>query len=206
MAKSLLDEIFDMIFDSHWVGRRGEKLTVRKLKLLNLFGREGRILRNVYIPKDDGTTTEIDIVYVTAKGCFVIESKNYSGWIFGSEDQFKWTVSLPNGIKNRFYNPIKQNQGHIKRLREYLGGDTPLFSIIVFSERCELKKVTVETPDIKVIKRDRLCATMRNIWDSSPNALDEEGVNALYSKLLPLTKVTKAQKQKHVDDIQRKLS
>lgn len=64
-----------------------------------------------------------------------------------------------------------------------------------------MKRVTVETPDIKAIKKERLCATVRNIWDASPNALDEEGVNALYSKLLSLTKVTKV--QKCIDGIKR---
>lgn len=203
MAKSILDEILDTIFDAEWVGRHGEKTTVRELKLVRFFGRGGKILRNVYIPKDDSTTTEIDVVYVTVKGCFVIESKNYSGWIFGSEDQFKWTVSFPNGSKERFYNPVKQNQGHVKWLSEYLGDDTPLFSIVVFSERCELKKVTVESPDVKVVKRDELYAAVRNIWDASPDVLDEAGVETLYARLLPLTKVTIEQRQKHVEDIKQ---
>ena len=206
MAKSILDEILDTIFDAEWVGRCGERLTERELKLVRLFGRGGKILRNVYIPKDDGGTTEIDVLYVTAKGCFVIESKNYSGWIFGSEDQFKWTVSLPNGSKERFYNPIKQNRSHVKWLRGYLGDHTPAFSLVVFSERCELKKVTVGSPDVRVIKRDELYATIRDIWDASPDVLDEEGVEALYSKLLPLTKVAKEQRRKHVDDIERHLA
>ena len=48
---------------------------------------------------------------------------------------------LPNQQKNRFYNPIKQNRTHIKWLQKYVGEDVPLFSIIVFSERCELKNL-----------------------------------------------------------------
>lgn len=59
---------------------------------------------------------------------------------------------LPNKEKHSFYNPIKQNQTHIKWLRSYIGEEIPLFSIIVFSERCELKKVTITSRDIKVIK------------------------------------------------------
>ena len=65
------------------IGRYGEALTARELKLVDLFGRKGKILRNVYIPKDNGETSEIDVLYITQKGIFVIESKNYSGWIFG---------------------------------------------------------------------------------------------------------------------------
>ena len=140
MAKSLLDKLLDSVFDEEWVGRRGEKLTERELKLVQLFGRKGRTLRNLYVPKDNGETSEIDLVYVTQKGIFVFESKNYSGWIFGDEASQYWTVSLPNGQKNRFYNPIKQNRTHLKWLGAFVGAEIPLFSIVVFSERCELKR------------------------------------------------------------------
>lgn len=201
MAKSLTDMLLDAIFDEKWVGRRGEKLTARELKLVRLLGRKGKILRNAYVPKPDGTTSEIDVLYVTEKGVFVIESKNYGGWIFGSEDQFKWTVSLPGGHKERFYNPVKQNRNHVKWLAGYLAEDVPLFSVVAFSERCELKKVTVTSPDVKVVKRDRLYAAMRDIWDSSPSVLDGEEVERLYQKLLPLTGKTKTEKAEHVENI-----
>lgn len=71
---------------------------------------------------------------------------------------------MPGGSKNRFYNPILQNQSHIKWLGRYLADDIPLFSIVVFLERCELKKVTILSDDIHIIKRDRLYATIREIW------------------------------------------
>ena len=45
MAKGLMDMIIDSIFDDEWVGKRGEKLTERELKLVKLFGRKGRTLR-----------------------------------------------------------------------------------------------------------------------------------------------------------------
>ena len=190
-----------------FIGRRGETLTARELKLVNLFGRKGKILRNVYIPKDNGETSEIDVLYITQKGIFVIESKNYSGWIFGDEKQVYWTAMLANKQKNRFYNPIKQNRTHIKWLREYLSDETvPLYSIIVFSERCELKKVTVTDEDILVIKRDRLYATVRNIWDSSEDTISEEGINALFEKLKPLTKVTRQAKKEHIEQIHERFS
>lgn len=41
-----------------------------------------KLLTNLYIPRTDGTTTEIDLLFINNKGIFVIESKNYSGWIF----------------------------------------------------------------------------------------------------------------------------
>lgn len=198
MSKGLIDIILDSIFDANWTGRRGEKLTERELNLVKFFGRKGKVLRNIYIPKDNGETTEIDVIFITQKGIFVIESKNYSGWIFGDEKSTYWTVMLPNKEKNRFYNPIKQNQTHIKWLARYLNEDIPLFSVVVFSERCELKKVTVDSQDIHVIKRDRLYAAVRNIWDKSEDKLDEVKITEVSEKLELLTKVSQDTKAAHV--------
>ena len=204
MAKGLVDVLLDSIFDDDWKGRRGEKLTERELNLVKLFGRKGKTLRNVYIPKDNGETSELDVLYITQKGIFVFESKNYSGWIFGDEKSQYWTAMLPNKEKNRFYNPIRQNKTHLKWLQKYVGDDIPLFSIIVFSERCELKKVTVDSPDIKVIKRDRTYATVRNIWDASEDAVDDKKLEEIYEDLKRLTNVDEAVKAAHVDRIREK--
>ncbi len=204
MAKGLIDVILDQIFDANWQGRRGEKLTSRELKLVRLLGRKGYILRNIYIPKDDGETTEIDVVYITQKGIFVIESKNYSGWIFGSENQRYWTASLANGTKNSFFNPIIQNKVHIKWLDLFLDQKVPLFSIIAFSERCELKKISVTNRDVRVIKRDRIYATIRDIWDNTPDSLTPERIDEIHSILKNLTLVDTATKQLHIENIQNR--
>lgn len=201
MAKGLIDILLDKIFDADWVGRHGEKLTERELNLVKLFGRKGKVLRNIYVPKDNGETSEIDVVFITQKGIFVIESKNYSGWIFGDEKSVNWTAMISSREKNKFYNPIKQNKTHIKWLGQYLSDDIPLFSIIVFSERCELKKVIVETSDALVIKRDSLYAAIRKIWDKSEDKLDAEKVNAVYEKLKVLTDVNEATKAAHIENI-----
>ncbi|MBN2951166.1 MAG: NERD domain-containing protein [Holdemanella sp.] len=191
--KDIIDKLLDKyIFNAEWLGRHGEKLTERELKFVRLLGRDGKILRNVYVPKENGETSEIDVLYITQKGIFVIESKNYSGWIFGSEKNYQWTVSLPNGLKNKLYNPIKQNQTHIKWLQKYVGEDVPLFSIIVFSERCTLK-IKGET-SVPVIKRDSLYATIRNTWKRTEDKLSDEQVNELYEKLKGLTCVSKEDK------------
>lgn len=204
MSKGQIDKLLDEIFDANWVGRRGEKLTERELDLVKLFGRSGKVLRNLYVPKANGETSEIDVVFICQKGIFVIESKNYSGWVFGDEKSAYWTVMLPNREKNRFYNPILQNRTHLKWLGQYLDGKVPLFSIVVFSERCELKKVTVENSDIHVIKRDRLYATVRDIWDESDDVLDENKVTEVYDKLERLTHVDQALKEQHIEDINEK--
>lgn len=200
--KGLLDIVIDSIFDDEWVGKYGEKLTERELKLVQLFGRKGKTLRNVYLPTDDGGTSELDVLFITQKGIFVFESKNYSGWIFGDEKSRNWTAMLPNKMKNQFYNPIMQNRTHLKWLAKYVGDSVPLFSIIVFSERCELKKVTVQSENIKVIKRDRTYATVRELWEKNPDCVEDWCIEELYETLKRLTNVDEAVKAAHVERIE----
>lgn len=204
MAKSLLDTLLDSIFDEEWKGKYGERLTEGELKLVQLLGRKGKILHNIYLPKENGETSEVDVIFITQKGIFVFESKNYSGWIFGDEKSRNWTVMLPNKQKNQFYNPILQNRTHIKWMSNFVGVGVPLYSIIVFSNRCELKKITVFSEDVKVIKRERTYATVREIWERRPDVLSDDQIEDLYSKLKELTKVDKTVKQAHVQNIEKK--
>ena len=195
----LLDAIFDQIFDAEWTGRHGEKLTAGKLKRLAFFMGDGKVLRNAYVPKEGGGTSEIDVLFITSRGVFVIESKNYSGWIFGNEADRMWTARLQSGQSNRFYNPIRQNRGHIKWLGRYVGEDVPLYSLVVFSERCELKKITVASEDVAVIKRDDLGQTVRRMWKAAEGAgpVDVEGV---YRQLEPLTHADAKTRAEHVEE------
>lgn len=127
----------------HNTGRYGEYLTYKYLKKFETNG--AKFLFNIYIPKENGETTEIDVLMICKKGLFVFESKNYSGWVFGSENQKNWYQILPAGRgrshKENFYNPIMQNRSHIKHLKAFLGEQVPMRSIIVFSDRCKLKNV-----------------------------------------------------------------
>ena len=135
-------------------GKFGESRIARKLNIIDFFGYDGMCLRNLYVPRKDGSTSEIDLVYITVKGLFVIESKNYSGFIFGSDWNKNWTSTHYAGKtwygrekvdKFHFYNPVWQNNAHIKALENYLGG-VNAYSIIVFGDDCELKDVNITTP------------------------------------------------------------
>lgn len=84
--------------------------------------------------------TQIDHIIVSVYGIFVIETKNYKGWIFGSETQRQWTQSFPNGRKYKFQNPLRQNYLHIRTLADLLALDISYFhSMIAFIGECELK-------------------------------------------------------------------
>lgn len=93
-------------------------------------------MHNVMLETAKGTT-QIDHIVVSPYGVFVIETKNYKGWIYGKADEYYWTQAL-SGKNNRFYSPIKQNEGHINALKRIVG-NVPFHSIVVFSDTCELK-------------------------------------------------------------------
>ena len=89
-------------------------------------------------------------------------------------------------------------------MRQYVGENIPLFSVIVFSERCELKKVTINSEDVKVIKRNGTFATVQSIWDNHPDVISEETVEELYNKLKDLTNVDATVKTSHIENIEKK--
>lgn len=170
---------FKTIFDK---GNYGEFLTFSYLEKLDCFY---KLLTNIYIPKKDGTTTEVDLVMVTTTGIYVIESKNYSGWIFGSEKLKSWTQTFKNRKKYKFFNPIWQNKGHISALKNILGiEDNDIYkSYIVFSERCELKKIELDSRDIKVLKRNDLLETIKYDIKNSSDLIDLDKVVEIYKIL-----------------------
>lgn len=188
-------------------GRLGEYLTYKHLHSAEKNG--ARFLFNVYIPKGEEETTEIDVLMIHAKGLFVFESKNYSGWIFGSENQKNWYQTLPQGKgrshKEIFYNPIMQNKTHIKHLKALIGEDVPIYSVITFSERCTLKKIEIKSDDICVINRDKVYDTVAAICMKRDTAvLSNEQISEIYDKLYPYTQVSDVTKQQHIQNIEKK--
>ena len=158
-------------------------------------------VHNVYL-KDNGLSTEIDVIAVTEKGIFVIESKNYGGKIYGDENSLKWMQYFPNGTKHQFYNPIKQNRNHIKKLSSYLSlNDNYFISYIVFSNRCELRKVPKNYPGLNVIKREQLLWFIKSELQVRQSVFTEEQCNYIFQKLNELSGVADEIKNQHIEQI-----
>ena len=181
-------------------GNYGEYLTFTYLEKLNGYN---KIITNLYIPKDDSTITEIDLIMINATGIYVFESKNYSGWIFGNQNHKYWTQSLNKNHKYKFYNPIWQNNGHVKALQRVLGfEDKDLFkSYIVFSERCELKNISVNSSKIKVLKRSSLLEAINIDIANSPITFSNIQIGQLHLKLQEFTYTDDKMKQIHASKI-----
>jgi hypothetical protein len=87
----------------------------------------------------DGST-QIDHILISRFGVFVIETKNYNGWIFAGADDRYWTQVLFK-VRFRFQNPIRQNYKHvcaIRELLEFLPADA-IRSLVIFTGDAKFK-------------------------------------------------------------------
>ena len=122
-------------------GREGERHVSRLLKRLP--PGEYIVLNDLMLPDKDGSTTQVDHVVISRAGIFVIETKNYSGWIFGDVNWKEWTQCLRSysgSEKFRFQNPIRQNWRHIYVMAEALKLPQIFFkNVVVFGEEVTFK-------------------------------------------------------------------
>lgn len=90
-----------------------------------------RLIKNVTL-QTGSYTTQIDHLVISPYGVFVIETKNISGWIFGNANHAQWTQVIYH-FKQRFQNPLAQNNTHIKAVRELLNLQPHhLYNVVVF--------------------------------------------------------------------------
>jgi hypothetical protein len=189
----------------HNKGQYAEYLIYQSLRHLEDTG--AKFLFNLLIPKKNGGTTEIDVLLICSKGLFVLESKNYSGWIFGNETHQNWTQTLPIGRgqshKERFYNPIMQNAAHVKHLKNLIGQNVPVWSIIVFSDRCTLKNITLKSTSVSVINRFMVADVVAETCKKNPDTYTEIEINSIYNKLYPYTQFSDEAKLQHINSIRK---
>jgi hypothetical protein len=96
------------------------------------------LIPDVMLPTPDGTT-QIDHIVVSRYGIFVLETKNYKGWIYGDEREAQWTQVIFKR-KERFQNPLRQNYKHTKTLSDLTGIPDHYFkSLVVFAGDCTFK-------------------------------------------------------------------
>lgn len=96
------------------IGKAGEKLVSKKLRKYSLL-RGYKVIDDIYLPIYD-KTTQIDHILVGTFGILVVETKNLTGQVYGNGFDENWSQFIGDK-KHKFYNPIKQNQGHINAIR-----------------------------------------------------------------------------------------
>ena len=153
---------------------------------------------DVTLPVPDGTT-QVDFVIVSQFAVFVVEVKNMSGWIFGSETNPQWTQCFRNGEKFRFQNPLRQNYRHTQAvkstLRKAMVPTHAVQSVVVFVGDATLKtavpaNVTVGLEAVTYIKSfDEVILSENQV---------EAACNAIHNARRPDTRATH---RAHVDGL-----
>ncbi|MFC4321287.1 NERD domain-containing protein [Litchfieldia salsa] len=166
--------------------------------------------KGVYKTKNDfmlhtkgSKTSQIDHVIVSVYGIFVIETKNYKGWIFGCERNKYWTQTIFNK-KSQFYNPIHQNYGHIKAIQGFLDNDDDsiFHSIIAFSPRATLKEMNVQSERVKVVYTQDLLKTIHGF---NKPILTQQQVQRIVTRLSFVHKPDMNKRKEHVTKIKSTL-
>ena len=154
------------------------------------------VINDLILAGENGKSSQIDHVVINGGGIWVIETKNYSGRIYGEDHQQTWTQVLANGkSKNKFYNPVKQNYTHMLAVEKALiengeqkqtesseergtGFRLPMHSVVVFLKG-----------NIQYIKSDYVVPvfSLKNrLRSAGDNVLDREQQKRYYEKLLSL--------------------
>lgn len=134
-------------YNPHWrwgcrdfedVGKRGEYLVNRTIGE----SRFGCYTFFDFIIEEGTSSHQIDEIVVNKHGVFVIETKCFTGAIYGLRDQREWKQYKHSEIKT-FYNPIMQNKTHVCALKKVLPPNTPIKSLVVFIES-DIRKVRAD--------------------------------------------------------------
>lgn len=178
-------------------GRAGEREVQKYLSKLD--SNKYLIMHDITLRSEKGKTTQIDHIVIAQSGIFVIETKNYKGWIFGNEWDPKWTqVNFKR--KDKFHNPIWQNYGHIKATQYVLNNeDIPFISLITFSNSSDLKKINITSSHVHTSYFSEVTTYIRN---HKEKILSPIQMKKIYHTLQRANITDKNIKKQHVKNIQ----
>ena len=174
-------------------GKKGELMV--SMSLDRLPKEQYRVFNDIILPTRYGTT-QIDHIVVSPFGIFVIETKNYKGWIYGGENSENWTQNIW-GNKYTLRNPLKQNHGHVKALKTILEvPETAIIPIVVFSNRADISVQTNQW----VINRVNLRSVIKRY---QTEVFPLEQIDDLCSKIELARKTDKEAKKQHVRNVKQ---
>ena len=139
-------------------GRIGEQRASDMIR--SVLRADDRLFTNVNI-SFDGRRTELDNVVVNKYGVFIIEVKNYTGWLSGTEEDYEWikyhTTDAGNTYSKIVKNPVKQVKRQVYIFSRYLDyysirvwisgyaflleGNSPIDSKYVLSNASDIDRV-----------------------------------------------------------------
>ena len=174
------------------IENQGERDVAEVLKKIRGY----KLLNDILIRNQD-KTTQIDHVLIGKKGIFVIETKDFSGTIKGEEYSKEWTQII-KGYSNEFYNPIRQNYGHIKALENLTKRRNIFISTIVFTNKSNIEELDTETAVIQLKDLKRFIKK----YPSNIN-INKEEIECIYNLIKKNNINSNRIRKKHIKNINK---
>jgi len=174
----------------------GERRVARILSELP----EGYKVINDLLISQNGRTTQIDHVVISEYRIFVIETKDYSGKIYGNNTDENWTEYIYNN-SYKFWNPVLQNRGHVNVLAYLFPNIDPnlFIPIVVFSPDATLKTNTEDKVIYWTYLKDEILSYQRK-W------LSDIQVQSIYDILISKNNNSIEAAEKHIDNVRERIA
>ena len=178
-------------------GYYGEYKLYRKIR--KIIDQECIVL-NTYLPSmaknvDD---TEIDIIAISNKHIYCFEMKNYKGKIYGYRDQYQWSQYTNYRHQYKFYNPLRQNEGHVSAIENYLCiENNNIVPIVVFSNKADISNVRAAG----VLKMREIGKYLKEYEGTERDIFSNAQVEKYINKLKECANASYDVKMNHVADV-----
>lgn len=182
------------------IGRLGERHVASYLE--DLPCEEYRVYNDLLI-RNGKHTTQVDHLIISRYGVFVIETKNVHGKVYGGGNAEFWKQYLPDAGYRRYgitqehqlRNPIWQNDGHIKTLRQLVFDyDVPVYGIIVFPNNTDIN-VTAEQPVLNMYNVVPYIEQYRDV------VLSTDQMYFYHLRLLKVITTSESARKEHLENV-----
>ncbi|HJA93438.1 MAG TPA: NERD domain-containing protein [Candidatus Eisenbergiella merdipullorum] len=167
----------------------GEKKCVdQAAAVLKDVGGYGRILFHWHYFSENGPAAA-DVILLHETGVYVLETKDYQGWISGNLEEEYWVQTMGAGryssYQNYFYNPVLKLSGCIACMKRELPDMKwlPYYSLAVFGNGCELENAGLSDSLRKIIQLKQLSYTMYGMIRASRTFLSRQVIDEIYERL-----------------------
>lgn len=184
-------------------GKEGERTVANSLNFWVKRKNKNYVYHDITLPTSKGHTTQIDHLVLSRKGIFVIETKNLNGILIGDVDQTHWKHINHLKKENQIYNPIFQNNGHLKHISALLNiPKHDLVGVVTNVGDAKLKGSINPLLSKPVIRRGTGFAF--SIWWSSKKVFSQEQIDAFKSIIdKVMLEQSALTNEKHIDYVKR---
>ncbi len=175
--------------------KKGDKGEQAVIDTLNLFKDDYFLINNLILIGDNNVSHQFDHILIRPNGVFIIETKNYFGKITGKLEDTMWNKTYPRKgkiVSEKFMNPVKQNNAHVRYIKKIIGKDISLVNIVVFVNN-DVSHLGIYT----VVNLEQLYNRIY-LWENDKPLSHNQMVN-IYNLLLSLE--ADIQSEDHVSNI-----